>query len=355
MQARSTFDGHTTHSVCATSRATFRRPAPPRFFLCGVSSAYCWPRRRGRGWNEAGFCRAPHSRPLKDRRSRSTRRAGARKPQSMSFSVLVLHGPNLSLLAADEIDPRLKRRASELGVELICVQSNGEQGLLDALHEEGEAVDAVLVNPGALAPIAFALAEGLQQVGLPVIEVLLKPLSPDRGPSSLTGVAKQQVHGLGVDGYVKALELLVPEGTQAASADEEEAEEDETPSHARATAPQAPRGKSIGRKVATPAAAQAPGKTIGRGAREKKTVAPSLPTTTLTRTQVRDRIKKRLKGEETADSLAQWARQTWTGLQRGAACEAGAKETIENVLLTLMAGAKASDQVLVAQMAKLDP
>lgn len=280
----------------------------------------------------------------------------------MSFSVLVLHGPNLSLLAAEEIDPRLERRASELGVELIVVQSNGEQGLLDALHEEFESVDAVLVNPGALAPIAFALAEGLQQVGKPVIEVLLKGLAPDRGLSSLTSVARQQVHGLGVDGYVKALELLVPEGTQAASAEEEE--EDEAPpsrrTMGRAKAPEAPRGKSIGRKVAPLDSARderAPrGKTIGRGARqEKKVVAPSLPTTTLTRTQVRDRIKKRLKGDETADGLAQWARQTWTGLQRGAACEAGAKETIENVLLTLMAGAKASDQILVAQMAKLDP
>lgn len=275
----------------------------------------------------------------------------------MSFSVLVLHGPNLSLLAAEEIDPRLERRASELGVELIVVQSNGEQGLLDALHEEFESVDAVLVNPGALAPIAFALAEGLQQVGKPVIEVLLKGLSPDRGLSSLTSVARQQVHGLGVDGYVKALELLVPEGTQPASAEEEE--EDEAPSRTPAKA-EAPRGKSIGRKVAPLDSARderpGRGKTIGRGARaEKKVVAPGLPTTTLTRVQVRDRIKKRLKGDETADGLAQWARQTWTGLQRGASCEAGAKETIENVLLTLMAGAKASDQILVAQMAKLDP
>lgn len=217
----------------------------------------------------------------------------------------------------------------------------------------------MLVNPGALAPIAFALAEGLQQVGKPVIEVLLKGLSPDRGLSSLTSVARQQVHGLGVDGYVKALELLVPEGTQAASAEEAE-EEEEAPSRTRAKAPVAPRGKSIGRKVASLDSARderaARGKTIGRGAREeKKVVAPGLPTTTLTRAQVRDRIKKRLKGDETADSLAHWARQTWTGLQRGAACEAGAKETIENVLLTLMAGAKASDQILVAQMAKLDP
>ena len=43
-----------------------------------------------------------------------------------------------------------------------------------------------------------------------------------------------------------------------------------------------------------------------------------------------------------------------TGLQRGAPVEAAFKETIEGVLLTLMAGTKVSDPMLVAQMAKLD-
>ena len=270
----------------------------------------------------------------------------------MSFSVLVLHGPNLSLLADEEIDPRLERRAAELGVELIIRQSNGEQGLLDALHEEAAAIDAVIANPGALAPLAFSLAEALQQLELRTIEVLLKTPVSERGPSALTGVARQQVHGFGVDGYLRALELLMPEGKPQVEKEQEEEEEEEAPA-----APPV-RGKSIGRKssVAAAPAAKARGKTIGRGAAsQKKEPAPSLPTTTLTRAQVRDRIAKRLKGQETAEGLAQWARQTWTGLQRGAAVEAAFKETIEGVLLTLMAGTKVSDPMLVAQMAKLEP
>lgn len=273
----------------------------------------------------------------------------------MNFSVLVLHGPNLSLLAGDEIDPLLRRRASALGVELITVQSNGEAGLLDALHEEAENVDGVVVNPGALAPIAFALAEGLQQLELPVIEVLIKPLQPERGVSSLTGVARHQLHTLGVEGYVKALELLVPEGkTKNPVVEEEEEEEPVVDVKVRA-------GKSIGRKkpvtASVPTVVAKGGKTIGRGKPAEKTVEKKVAPSgaMLTRKQVHERIKKRLKNEETAESLAKWARETWTGLQRGAPCEAGAKDTIENVLLTLMAGAKASDQILVSQMAKLAP
>jgi 3-dehydroquinate dehydratase len=242
-----------------------------------------------------------------------------------------------------------------LGVELITVQSNGEQGLLDALNEEAESVDGVVVNPGALAPIAYALAEGLQQVGLPVVEVLLKPLAPERGVSSLTGVARHQLHTLGIEGYVRALELLVPEGktkNPVVEADEEE----EEPEEAVKVRP----GKSIGRKrpvTQSTAAVAKSGKTIGRAKSPEKKVEEKkvVPGTVLTRKQVHDRIKKRLKSEETAEGLAKWARETWTGLQRGAACEAGAKDTIENVLLTLMAGAKATDQLLISQMAKLQP
>lgn len=281
----------------------------------------------------------------------------------MSFSVLVLHGPNLSLLAGEEIDPLLHRRASALGVDLITVQSNGEQGLLDALHEEADRLDGVVVNPAALAPIAFALAEGLQQLGLPVIEVLLKPLTPERGVSSLMGVAKHQLHTLGVEGYVRALELLVPEGKLKNPVTEPEEDEDSEPEEVKVRP-----GKSIGRKrqVAAPAPVAAKhGKTIGRG-KPPETAEKTVKTVQgkqgkkgsaamLTRAQVRERIKKRLKNQETADALAKWARETWTGLQRGAACEAGAKDTIENVLLTLMAGAKATDHVLISQMAKLEP
>jgi 3-dehydroquinate dehydratase II len=281
----------------------------------------------------------------------------------MALSVLVLHGPNLSLLAEDEIDPRLEARADELSVELITVQSNGEQGLLDALHEHAEDVDAVLVNPGALASYAWALAEGLQQSALPAIEVLLKALDPARGPSSLTGVVKQQLHGLGIDGYVRALELLVPAVAAPPAVEDEQEEEVEAPvlrkSLGRGAKPApaavARGGKSIGRKLAAAAAATSPasrGKTIGRGA--PKEAAPARSVGGLTRAQVRERIAQRLKGKTSAEALASWARETWTGLQKGAAVEVGAKDTIENVLLTLMAGAKASDAMLVAQMAKLE-
>ncbi|MFZ5441033.1 MAG: type II 3-dehydroquinate dehydratase [Myxococcota bacterium] len=263
--------------------------------------------------------------------------------------MLVLHGPNLSLLAAEEIDPRLEARATELGVELVIAQANGEEGLLDLLHEHREVIDAVVVNPGVLAPHAFALAEALAQLALPSVEVLL---ATPRAPSALSGVVKEQLHAVRVDGYLRALELLAPAETSAAPAVRKPAGRSKPRS-----APEPERvAKSIGRRASTPAAPPAApasrGKTIGKGARGSA-AAPARGAG-LTRAQVREQIAQRLKGKLTAEALAQWARETWSALQHGAPVEPAAKDTIENVLLALMAGAKATDAILVSQMAKLE-
>jgi hypothetical protein len=68
---------------------------------------------------------------------------------------------------------------------------------------------------------------------------------------------------------------------------------------------------------------------------------------------VREKLAARLAGTLAPDELAAWAREAWSALQQGAWCEAGQRELLDGVLLTLMAGAKASEDVLLAQMAKL--
>jgi 3-dehydroquinate dehydratase II len=280
---------------------------------------------------------------------------------ALMATILVLHGPNLALQGLSTINSRLEERASELGVELTLVASNGEPALLDALHENHQEVEAIIVNPGVLAPMAFALAEGLSLIKKPTIEVLLA--APTRGPSALTGVVSLQIHDRAADGYVHALETLAkqvaPEGV---STDDDEDEGGPV----RAI----PAGKSIGRRPAPSAGAPGrPEKTIGRreaqpttsndssktlGRRDPSAQSTPEPTGRLTRQVVKGRIKLRLEHKMTADELASWARTQWTDLQRGAQTEDGAKELLDGVLLTLMGGAKTTDHILLAQMAKLD-
>lgn len=282
-------------------------------------------------------------------------------------TILVLHGPNMTLKGVAAVDEALEARASELGLELFIVQSNSEGVLLDALIEQRAEVAGVIVNPGVLAPSSWALAEALALLEKPSVEVLLD--NATRGPSALTGVVSHQVHDQGVNGYVLALERLakaVP--LPAEPAEQPEAPEDAAEAHAFAVS-----GKTIGRKrPVTDAAASGPPraqKTIGRKAApppSSPTGAPSTSTATasasantraapagLSREQVRTRLSARLGGTLPSEALATWARGEWAALQRGGPCEEGQRELLDSVLLTLMASSRASEHVLLAQLAKL--
>lgn len=310
----------------------------------------------------------------------------------MALTILVLHGPNLHWLGCDDVDERLESRAEELGVDLSIAQSNGEGALIDELHELEDQYDAVIVNPGALAPSAWALAEALQLVAVPAIEVLLKPLPVERGPSALAGVVTQQIHGKGHDGYLLALEALAgvraaprgptasPEALEAAAAEEEDEDEEGPVLHVSrpgksigkkksAPPPEVDRrgNKSIGRRAKPDAPTAAPavakslglgsdagraGKTLGRGS-DGRASKPATPTAGLSRAVVKQKLNERLAKRLAPEALAAWARAEWAALQQGGSCEPGQQELLDGVLLTLMGGAKVSDDVLLAQLAKL--
>ncbi len=273
--------------------------------------------------------------------------------------VLVLHGPNLKLLGKvyDELNASLATQAKALGFELEVFQANGEAALLDELHRRREWLDAVVVNPTSLAPVAYGLAEALEFVGKRAIEVQLV-----EGRSSvLREVVEAQCHGEGA--YGQALEVLSGSREAEKVEDESDDETDQTPARARA-------GKSMGRKPSSPAPAQvvqgSARKTIGRstsaggpapavksiGRAEKPSGAEAVAA--VTRSMVKAQVARRLSGGMAPEALAVWARGQWQGLMAGAPFESGQKDVLEDVLLTLSSAVKANDHVLLALVAKLD-
>lgn len=136
-------------------------------------------------------------------------------------TVLVLHGPNLSLLGRREpalygtttlaqIDRGLREDARGLGLRVRCRQSNHEGALIDALVaavDDGTA--GVLLNAGALAHTSLALADAVRAIApLPVIEVHLTNTAARDRPALVGAHCRARVEGFGARSYGVALRAL---------------------------------------------------------------------------------------------------------------------------------------------------
>jgi 3-dehydroquinate dehydratase II len=134
--------------------------------------------------------------------------------------ILILNGPNLNLLGTrepeiyghetlEDIHTSVSRRAIELDMEIVFVQSNHEGVLIDRIHEKD--FDAAIVNAGGLTHTSVALRDALLGVARPFVEVHLTDPSkrePFRKVNFLADVAIASIVGRGARGYAEALELL---------------------------------------------------------------------------------------------------------------------------------------------------
>ena len=107
----------------------------------------------------------------------------------------------------------MRERATAMGVELECFQSNHEGALVDRLQQARGAVDAVIFNPGAYTHTSVALRDAISSIApTPVIEVHLSNIHQReefRHTSVLAPVAMGQICGLGVESYLAALEAII--------------------------------------------------------------------------------------------------------------------------------------------------
>jgi 3-dehydroquinate dehydratase-2 len=137
--------------------------------------------------------------------------------------LLLLNGPNLNLLGLREpglygattlaaIDADLQERATALGVELACFQSNHEGVLVDRIHAAREGVEGILINAGAFTHTSVAIRDALLGVAIPFVELHLSNVyarEPFRHHSYLADRAIGVVSGFGPASYRLALEGLV--------------------------------------------------------------------------------------------------------------------------------------------------
>jgi len=139
------------------------------------------------------------------------------------FKILVLHGPNLNLLGLREpeiygnltladVNNLLSQEATNLGVEISCLQSNHEGDLVDSIHRAFENYQGILINAGAYTHTSVAIRDALAGVNLPTVEVHLSNIyrrEDFRHHSYIAPIAIGQISGFGVQSYILGLQALI--------------------------------------------------------------------------------------------------------------------------------------------------
>ena len=142
------------------------------------------------------------------------------------MTIHVLNGANLGRLGTrqpeiygstsySQLVELLETAAGELGVEVLVRQTDDEGQLLRWIHEATDAGDPVVLNPGGWSHTSVALHDAVAAVPGPVVEVHISNIHAReefRHHSYVSRAADGVIAGLGVGGYVLALQWLVLQG-----------------------------------------------------------------------------------------------------------------------------------------------
>ena len=140
------------------------------------------------------------------------------------MKIIVLNGPNLNRLGKRQpdvygsttladVEQMIASRAASHGAEVECFQSNHEGELIEKVHAAADAGLPVIINPGGFTHTSVALRDALAEVadGAGFVEVHISNVhgrEPFRHHSYLSPIARGVIAGLGVFGYVAAVDYL---------------------------------------------------------------------------------------------------------------------------------------------------
>ena len=144
------------------------------------------------------------------------------------MTIQVLNGANLGRLGTREpliygsttyaqLVEIVEKTAHELQLEVQVRQTDDEGQLLRWVHEASDAGDPVVLNPGGWSHTSVVLRDALAGLNAPLLEVHITNIHKReefRHHSYVSGVAEGVIAGLGVEGYVLALQWMALRGVR---------------------------------------------------------------------------------------------------------------------------------------------
>lgn len=143
----------------------------------------------------------------------------------MSSVVYLLNGPNLNLLGQREphiygsttladVAAMCRPVAERHGFELVFRQTNREYEMVDWLQEARTSA-GVVINPAGFSYNSVPVLDALKMCQCPIVEVHISNIHKRaeteahwRADSIMSPAATGMISGLGVDGYVLALDYI---------------------------------------------------------------------------------------------------------------------------------------------------
>ena len=137
------------------------------------------------------------------------------------MKLLILNGPNLNLLGTRDVSVYgaetfdsyyAKIKAKFPKIEFEFYQSNIEGELIDKLHEVGFTYDGVIFNAGGYTHTSVAIADAIEAIQTPVIEVHISNVyarEEYRHISLMAKNCKGVIAGLGLYSYDLAIQSFI--------------------------------------------------------------------------------------------------------------------------------------------------
>lgn len=140
------------------------------------------------------------------------------------MKIIIINGPNLNLLGKREPDvygnqtfedffKKLKLTYSDVDIDYF--QSNVEGELVDKLQEVGFSYDGIILNAASYTHTSIAISDAIAAINTPVLEVHISNIyarEEFRHKSIITGNCVGMISGLGLAGYLLALNYFVSKG-----------------------------------------------------------------------------------------------------------------------------------------------
>ena len=140
----------------------------------------------------------------------------------MTFKILFINGPNLNLLGEREqsqygkkdykyLEETCLNRAKELQIDLDIKQSNIEGEIVNIIQDARNNHDGIIINAGGYTHTSVAIRDSLNVFKKPIIELHISNIykrEDFRHKSLISDIATGGIFGLGVDGYILAINSM---------------------------------------------------------------------------------------------------------------------------------------------------